>query len=117
MGQERPIDIGRDIYQVVPVQRQGPDLLVLQPAEGVQVAARQGVDLLHRQSPIGLVIAVPQDDGGPVLAGIRGLDLAVHLLCLSRYMLMLDHLDRVFRVGLLEQVGDVPQNQHVAVEE
>lgn len=77
--------------QPVPFGGQFPDLIVSQPAETVQPSSVFMVDLMKIKHPVGRVRIVPENEAGPILARVNALHYAVHLHCLGRDVVVLDH--------------------------
>ena len=102
----------------IPRERYLPDLLVLQPLESMEERARLRADRLRRErSHVLGVSAVVEHHGRPVLAGIRGLDRAVHFYRLFGGVFVVNAHDGVSIVGEGEELSHVREVEEVAVNE
>ncbi|CAD5192628.1 unnamed protein product [Musa acuminata subsp. malaccensis] len=102
----------------VPYEGDLADLGIVEPHEAVEEGAGLGANGVGGEGGDVLAVgAVIEDEGGPVFAGVNGLDGAVHLGGLGRGVVVVDAHDGEAGVTEGEESGGVVQEEEVAVDE
>src|SRR3990167_3416457 len=110
------VRVGRILpHEPVPLQGEAPNLLILEPREPLEVRRQRGADIGWGQ--LAAPGIVKHHEAGPILAGVHGLNPAVHLGVSFGHILMLTHPDGLPGTQNIQNLVDIRASEHVTVHE